>query len=113
MELTLIMHKSIYWAVGAWLVLAIFLINKESKAETTTYQKPSGEIIGSSYRMGDMTFYQDRSGKQVGSSTTMGNFTFYSAPDGRTIGNSYTMPNNQSSNNQPKPNPFFGVNNGK
>ena len=108
MELTLIMHKSIYWVVGAWLALAIFLINKESKAETTTYQKPSGEIIGSSYRMGDMTFYQDRSGKQVGSSTTMGNFTFYSAPDGRLLGNSYTMPTQP-----PQPNPFFGVPNGK
>lgn len=110
MELTLIMHKSIYWVVGFWLVLAIFLINKDPKAETRTFQKPNGEIVGSSYTMGNMTFYQDKSGNQVGSSTTMGNYTFYSAPDGRLLGNSYTMPNN---NQQPQPNPFFGVQNGK
>lgn len=102
------MHKSIYWVVGAWLVLALFLIAKDSKAETTTYQKPNGEIIGSSYKMGDMTFYQNKSGNPVGSSTTMDSYTFYSAPNGRIVGNSYTMPNTKQ-----QPQPFFGFQNGK
>ena len=104
------MSKSIYWVVGAWIVLAIFLINKESKAETRFYQTPDGRTIGSSYTMGNMTFYQDKSGKPVGSSTTMDSYTFYSAPDGKLLGNSFTMPN---SNQQPQPNPFFGGKNEK
>lgn len=107
------MSKTIYWVVGFWLVLAIFLINKESKAETTFFQAPDGRTIGSSFTMGNMTFYQDNTGKQVGSSTTMGNYTFYSAPDGKLLGNSFTMPNNDRQQQQPKPNPFFGGQNGK
>lgn len=99
------MSRIIYWVVGFWLVVAIFLIGKETKAETRTYQSPNGQVTGYSYTMGNMTFYQDKSGKPVGSSTTMDSYTFYSAPDGKVLGSSYTMP---SSNQQPQPNPFFG-----
>ena len=105
------MHKSIYWVVGIWLALAIFLINKDPKAETRTYQDSSGQILGSSFTMGNMTFYQDKTGKQVGSATTMDNFTFYSAPDGKYLGNSYTMPNGNE--RQSQPNPFVGGKNAR
>lgn len=107
------MHKSIYWVVGIWLALALFLINNDSRAETRTYQDSSGQIVGSSFTMGNMTFYQDRTGRQVGSATTMDNFTFYSAPDGRYLGNSYTMPNSNNNRTQSQPNPFIGGTNGR
>lgn len=102
------MYKTILCGIGVWFAITLSF---KVKAETRTYQAPNGQIIGSSFTMGNMTFYQDKTGKPVGSATTMDNYTFYSAPDGRLLGNSYTMPNGNQTQSQP--NPFLGGNNGR
>lgn len=102
------MHKSIYWVVAVWLLIAFFLMMDKPRAETTYYQNKNGNQVGSSYTMGNQTFYQSNNGAPVGSSYTMGNYTVYQAPDGKQIGTSYTMPNGQPQGQQPSGNPFFG-----